>query len=258
MPTVFTLKPKLKPVTCLVLDLIPQCEKEQMNRYQKSFISQVGRTANADGLTLIECLVAIAMIGVTTGVMAPVMVFSMATRVQSQRAEQALQVAKAEVDQVRLSIERGSYASLIATYPVTSTAITATPAPNSTAVSLDSTMTTDVAKLINIDDDAEYEFAAQIFRTQGSSSSPTKAAFELGVRVYDLAAVQRAQAQGIALRADSTARLNFTSGDGQRGSRPLAVIYTSIFKGDKDGALCEYWKYVSKPTDSTAGIEDCL
>ena len=35
------------------------------------------------------------------------MVFSVATRVQNQRTEQALQIAQAEVDKVRLVVEQG-------------------------------------------------------------------------------------------------------------------------------------------------------
>ncbi len=118
-----------------------------------------------------------------------------------------------------------------------------------------------VAKLVNVDDDADNEFAVQVFRTVGvkPAGSSVPMAFELGVRVYDSRAVQAVQENSSSLSTEA-AGLSFTSGEGERGTRPLAVIYTDIFQGDHDGALCEYWKYVSTPagsTASTAGIEDC-
>jgi len=187
------------------------------------------------------------------------MVFSVATRVQSQKAEQAIQVAQGEVEKIRLLAERGGdYSTELASYPITSTAsVASTLTPTSASTSLDST-TTNVAKLVNVDADADSEFAVQVFRTAGvqPAGSPVPIAFELGVRVYDSRAV-RENSSSLSTEA---AGLSFTSGEGERGTRPLAVIYTDIFQGDRDGALCEYWKYVSTPsgsTASTAGIEDC-
>jgi prepilin-type N-terminal cleavage/methylation domain-containing protein len=212
---------------------------------------------NSKGLTLIECLVAIVVISATAAVMAPVMVFSMATRLQSQKAEQALQLAQAEVETVRLLVERGGdYSTRLFAYPSTTTALTVLGAPAATAVSLSPTSPT-TAKLINIDADPEYEFAIQAFRSPGTyiTGSPEPIAFEMGVRVYDYATMQRAQAAGTTLRTDQ-ASLAFTSGDGQRGSRPLAVLYTNFLKGDGNGALCQYRRYVSTTAASAnTGLE---
>jgi prepilin-type N-terminal cleavage/methylation domain-containing protein len=211
---------------------------------------------NSKGLTLIECLVAIVVISATAAVMAPVMVFSMATRLQSQKAEQALQLAQAEVEKVRLLVERGGdYSPTLFAYPSTTTTLTALGAP--TAVSSVSITSPTTAKLINIDDDAEYEFAIQAFRSPGTyiTGSPEPIAFEMGVRVYDYATMQRALSAGTTLRTDQ-ASLGFTSGDGQRGSRPLAVLYTNFLKGDGNGALCQYRRYVSTTAASAnTGLE---
>ena len=207
---------------------------------------------NEQGLTLLECLVAIALMGLTAGIIAPVMVFSVATRVQSQRAEQALQLAQGEIEKIRLMVDRGGdYSSELSAYPITTaTSIADTNPPDSSRASLDST-TTNVAKYINIDSDSDNEFAVQVFRSEGiqPAGSTVPIAFEVGVRVYEDSAVQDNSAN---LQRDS-ASLNFTSGEGDRTTRPLAVIYADIFQGDRADALCEYRKYLDS-TASTAGI----
>ncbi|MFK8183911.1 MAG: hypothetical protein AB8B99_11100 [Phormidesmis sp.] len=195
---------------------------------------------------------AIAVIGVTTAVIAPVMVFSIATRIQNQQTEQALQVAQGEVEKIRLLVERGGdYSSDLAIYPVTSAAsVAGTGAPTSAAANLSSS-STNVAKFVNIDNDADNEFAVQVFRTAGTSLSGIPIAFELGVRVYDSDAVTGNASN---LQTDA-ASLSFTSGEGERSTRPLAVIYADIFKGDQDNALCQYRQYIDSAA-STTGI-DC-
>ena len=225
-------------------------------KYKRRFVVQsLSESFGSQGLTLIECLVAIAVIGVTSAMIAPVMVFSMATRIQSQRAEQALHVAQGEVENVRLMLERGgNFSSALRAYPITSAAsVAGTAAPLSFSTTLNST-TTNVAKTLNIDSDVEDEFAVQVFRSAGSTptGSFVPVAFELGVRVYDIRAIQENSGS---LQTDPVA-LSFTAGEGDRGVRPLAVIYTDFLKGDQEDALCEYWKYIDS-TASVAGINDC-
>lgn len=222
-------------------------------RYQpKKSLRQRPYTTSDQGLTLLECLVAIALMALTAGIIAPVMLFSVATRVQSQRAEQALQVAQGEVEKIRLMVDRGGdYSSELSIYPVTTaSSVSGTLPPNSTAASLDS-MTTSTAQSINIDSDADNEFAVQVFRSAGvqPSGSPVPIAFEIGVRVYENKAVENNSPN---LQTES-ADLNLTSGEGDRSSRPLAVIYADIFQGDRNDALCEYRQYLDS-TASTTGI----
>ncbi|PZO59935.1 MAG: hypothetical protein DCF15_02880 [Phormidesmis priestleyi] len=229
-----------------------------MSHQQKTRMQLSSKTANNNGLTLIECLVAIAVIGLTAAVMAPVMVFSVATRIQNQRAEQALQIAQGEIDKVRLMVERGGdFSSELSAYPsTTSVAAAGAPTLASASTAFNSTTTT-VAKLVNIDDDADSEFAVQVFRSPGSptsSGSPSPVAFELGVRVYDYQAWQRIGGGAVETKAAS---LSFTSGDGQRSKRPLSVIYTNIFKGDRDDALCKYRQYLSTASTVTNGL-NCI
>ncbi|CAN5623856.1 hypothetical protein BH23CYA1_BH23CYA1_17580 [soil metagenome] len=228
-----------------------------MSRPPQPSICLPNKAVNNSGLTLIECLVAIAVIGLTAAVMAPVMVFSVATRIQSQRAEQALQIAQGEVDQIRLMAERGGdFSSALASYPITSFASVAMTNPPKEALtySLDST-TTNNAKKVDIGNGTTNRFAVQVFRSVGSTpaGSTLPIAFDVGVRVYDLNAVNKYGSTS-SLRKDA-ASLNFTSGEGQRSTRPLAVIYTSIFQGDRDGALCTYRLYLDSAA-STTGL-DC-
>ncbi len=226
-----------------------------MSRQQKSWIGLPSRVADNNGLTLIECLVAIAVIGLTAAVMGPVMVFSMATRIQSQRAEQAIQIAQAEVDTIRLMVERGGdFRSALAAYPSTTAAsVTAVGAPTTIAASYGPTP--DTAKQVAIGSSTgSNKFAVQVFRTVGSTTvgSSVPVTFDIGVRVYDFNAVKN---NSSSLRTDAAA-LRFTSGEGQRSTRPIAVIYTSIFQGDRDGSLCAYKQYLGNAA-STTGL-DCI
>ncbi len=228
-----------------------------MSHQPKSWMRLPSRAADNNGLTLIECLVAIAVIGLTAAVMGPVMVFSMATRIQSQRAEQAIQIAQGEVDKIRLMVEQGGdFRSALASYPSTTAAsVTAVGAPTSAPnYSLNST-TTDIAKQVDVGSSTgNNKFAVQVFRTVGSTTvgSSVPVTFDIGVRVYDFNAFKNISSS---LRTD-TAALRFTSGEGQRSTRPLAVIYTSIFQGDRDGSLCAYKQYLGNAA-STTGL-DCI
>ena len=216
------------------------------------------------GLTLIECLVAIAVISITTASIGPMMVFSVATRVQNQRAEQALQLAQAEIDKVRLTVEQGGdYGKRLqdlSLYADPAISVAANvPAPNAFVGSTTSTtpsLAVRQARSIDIDGDNTPDFAVQLFRTKGIEQSPvtgtisTPVVFQIGVRVYDFRTA-RAQVTTPGLERDE-AKLTFTSGEGQRGRRPLAVLYSQIGQGDRNGALCEYWRFTGgTPTGMT-------
>ncbi len=197
----------------------------------------------SSGLTLLECLVAIAMIGVSSATIAPVMLFSVATRVQSQKAEQALQLARLEIDTIRVEIERGNNIFAL-NYPQTTETendIAETDAPENVSSVLTANLSD--ARSVDIDDDSDNDFAVQVFRTEGiSDPSGAPIAFRVGVRVYDVDAVINNPSS--ALLKDQ-ASLAFTSGEGQRGLRPLAILYTDIVSGDRDLSLCSYREYTN-------------
>lgn len=211
---------------------------------------------NDGGMTLIEGLVAIAIIGITISVMSPLVILSVGTRVQSQRAEQAFQLAQAEVDRIKLIVDRGGDYTL----NIASTANTvvgtadfgAVPAPQN----IHSThYTTNLlsTKGIDVDNDGDNDFALQIFKTEGIANGTRPVAFDLGVRVYRADVVGVGKTLGV-----DEAALNMTSGEGQSGTAPLATLYTSVIKGDATNSLCDYHNFVNSVNGTTvAKPSDC-
>ncbi|MEL7069152.1 MAG: prepilin-type N-terminal cleavage/methylation domain-containing protein [Cyanobacteria bacterium J06581_3] len=208
------------------------------------------------GLTLIECLVALSVIALSVATIAPMMVFSVATRVQNQKTEQALQLAQSEIDKVRLTVEQGgdygerlTELSLFSTDA--STSLATVPAPTEIIASTASIDKLTQARPVDLDGDGDMDFAIQLFRDRGievaastASIASTPVSFNIGVRVYD----SRAQNNQGSLLVEP-AGLVFTSGEGQRGRRPLAVLYSQITQGDRVGSLCQYWELAgSTPT----------
>lgn len=205
--------------------------------------------ASDSGLTLIECLVAIVVIGISMAVTAPVIVLSVATRNQSQRAEQAFQLAQAEVDRIKFTVANSN------TYTVSAATVAANSAANflndvdpPEIIAANYSITSDSAKGIDVDSDGVSDYAIQIFRTIGSSVGTRPIAFDLGVRVYDATAVNtKTQAE---LRTEQ-ANIGLTSGEGQRALRPLSVIYTSVIKSDTDRSLCDYYNFIDSVNGTT-------
>jgi len=217
---------------------------------EKNKIAKPQTNADEKGLTLIECLVAIAVIAATIGVIAPVTVLAVATRVQNQRAAQASLIAQSEVDRIRLLVERGGdYTAkldeLVAV--ATQTDVDDVPSPD-TAEALPTTPSVGIARYVRGDED----FSVQSFRItnpDGVTADGLPVAFELGVRVYRTKTIDELDPADM---LEDPISLAMTSGEGQAGSRPMAVLYTTIMKSDDKESLCDYYRYV----DSTATIPD--
>ncbi|WP_235071186.1 type II secretion system GspH family protein [Leptolyngbya sp. Heron Island J] len=208
------------------------------------------------GLTLLEGVVAIAVIGISVAVMTPMVVLAVGTRIQSQRAEQAFQIAQAEVDRIKLIVERGGdYTLNIAPTPA---AVLSqedfddfpVPAPDSIADDYPTDVTS--ARGIDVDNDGDDDYAVQIFKTEGITVDTRPVAFDLGVRVYRADVVN-----GDPLEVEQ-ARLTITSGEGQSANRPLANIYTSIVKSDTEQSLCDYYDFINDIRGTTVPApSDC-
>ncbi|NEZ56430.1 hypothetical protein DXZ20_12250 [Leptolyngbyaceae cyanobacterium CCMR0081] len=225
-------------------------------------MSQPSTQTNDSGLTLIEGLVAIVIIAITTTVMTPMVILAVGARVQSQRTEQAFQIAQAEVDRIKVIVERGgAYTLNIAPTPaaVVSTADFETQVPGSdppeyimpppATIADDYSTTSDSARGIDFDNDGNDDYAVQIFRTAGVERSGRPVAFDLGVRVYRANALAPGANLGV-----EQARLSVSNSEGQAGSRPLANIYTSIIRSDGEESLCDYYEFI----DNTASVPaDC-
>ena len=199
-------------------------------------VRQDEETSSAQGLTLIECIVAIAVIALTGVLITPPLFLAAATRVQNRRSEQALQIAQGEIDRIRTLVEQGEHEN--ARIPQ-SVAVAAFPvgAPDNIDQSLRSVnaecntyagQNLPVTTLLPIDvnSDCVPDFYLQAFRTTGGQvvgDRPTD--FDVGVRVYS-----RSIVAGGNLRADirtEQASLRFTSGEGNQRQLPLAALYTS-------------------------------
>jgi prepilin-type N-terminal cleavage/methylation domain-containing protein len=106
--------------------------------------------------------------------------------------------------------------------------------------------------------DCEPDFLVQIFRNHGvcldgpcvSSSIPADErkplAFSVGVRVYSALAKKST----IPLQSEK-ARLAGTTGTGQTGFRPLAVLYSTVVKSDSSNALYRYRDLCNAGSDKT-------
>lgn len=221
----------------------------------KSFEKIDGRSSKSDlehGLTLIECLVAIAVIASTIGVIAPITILTVATRVQNQRAEQAIHIAQSEIDRVRLTVERGGNFDL-SDVASTTLAIDAVPAPNTVDEAAASTTVT-AARSVDVNNDGTDDFAIQLFRTYSTAgvSDGIPVAFELGVRVYRAQAIERFAPTNQV--GTEQAALTFTDGEGEGTTRPLAVLYTTIVKSDRTESLCDYYRYNSASFDASTTV----
>ena len=223
------------------------------------------------GFTLIESLMGILVITVVIVVITPPIVLSAATRVQNRRAEQAMQLAQAETDRIRVIVEQGGAynATLPPAYSGTITgnrfdtvaAPTTFVAPAVTAV-LDTNASRDLAKNdstkafgVDIDNDGKADYYVQLFRDNdangifpGATSSladDTLVAFQLGVRVYSKVAAPNVGSLQIQL-----ASLKLTTGAGGQEFSPLAVAYTTVVRSDAKISFDKYKQYLSTPSPS--------
>ena len=217
------------------------------------------------GLTLIECLVAIVVVSITLIAITPPIFFITATRVQSRKAEQALQVAQAEVDRVRAVVERGVYTAN--DLPAIVGSISNVPAPTSIASGVlrsansasgcntytGATVSATSLLPVNTDIDpanpaaCQSQYLVQTFRTTGTPGTaiPTASSgFRLGVRVYADIPLLR---QSLSSLRTEQASLRFVSGVGNQNLRPLAILYSTVVRNDTSNSLQDYGTICATP-----------
>lgn len=224
-------------------------------RKQPSLL-KTGPRADEQGLTLIECLVAIMMVAIVASAIAPALVISVATRVQSQKAEQALALAQSEIDRVRLLVERKE-ATLDNLPPILPNGIDEGDISEVDGPVYGAPVDDDVLPTVFQTRGADLNgnrFAIQSFRTSGSDIEVDgiPVAFNLGVRVYDEAAVT---ADGAGNLLNEPASLGMVGVPGERQSRPLAVLYTNIAVSDGRTSLCDYITYIDPDAETPTGCD---
>ena len=212
---------------------------------------------NSAGLTLLECLVALFVIQAVVAVSAPLVVVAVSTRVQNQRADQALQVAQGEIDKIKTAVARGDdYRNEIdvpaanVTSRLDFTDAAKVPPPTTVLDNDDYKTNFQVAKAVFLDSDNQPDLAVQVFRNHigfiddvGADPNISLAVFDVGVRVYRADAVQdRAADLGVEQGTYGSAGQAIAS---DNLNRPLAVMSASVFKSDTGQSLCDYYDYLN-------------
>jgi prepilin-type N-terminal cleavage/methylation domain-containing protein len=224
------------------------------------------------GFTLIESLVAVIIVTITVVSVLPPIFWATATRVQNRRAEQAVQLAQAEIERVRALVERGSYkredlppvdgsrsdireASTTTAPPATASGIVRSTTANCKS-NFDAAQPTDVKQYIAVDTDpnngCKPEFMVQVFRSagtlpDGSATDAAPDAFTIGVRVYAEPAFGTLNRSGVL--ETKSARLRGSSGLGQQSTRPMAVLYGTVVRSRTGSALGIYKKLCAQNND---------
>jgi prepilin-type N-terminal cleavage/methylation domain-containing protein len=162
------------------------------------------------GYTIIESLVAMIVVSVLMIAIAPVMAFSVATRVQARRVELATQAARTYIDALRT----GAIKSTDDEFPAADPADTPAAPPNS-----------DKLYCVNFDETQDCDSSKDFF-VQGAwknkanqTTDPTPTGYELTVRVY------RADAPWGTLTTTQQSVANSGLGDPKA---PLVVMKTQI------------------------------
>lgn len=233
-----------------------------LSRWQRLALSLSRRkpVETTQGLTLVECIMAIVVIALTTAMITPPLFIAAATRMQNQRGEQAMQIAQGEVDRIRALVEWAEHTPNRLPQTSGSVPIASTPAPTSlsslqsknpacntynperrlpvtTAFGVDTTDDTTPDRPVN----CQPDFAVQTFISSGQPvvGDPENrlGTFCLVVRVYGKPAINDA-GDGFVVPLETTpASLRFTTGQGNQRTRPLAVITTPIIWSDRSSSV---------------------
>ncbi|WP_254567829.1 prepilin-type N-terminal cleavage/methylation domain-containing protein [Oscillatoria sp. HE19RPO] len=211
------------------------------------------RHPTEQGLTLIESLTAVVILGISVVAISPPIALSIAARVRAHRAQQAMQLAQGEVDRVRLLVENLGPGKTVLTsiegslppdrgnikpqnVPVV--------APPSTIKPCHENLSAEWCS-VHLDEDNQWDMAIQRFRTYtqpeqnstGQNTGRNLAAFILGVRVYTRASID---AGNLSTQTPiGTASLALSAASSQ-GGLPLAASSVPIVKSDSASAFDNY------------------
>lgn len=246
------------------------------------------------GLTLLECLVAMIIITLTVVAITPPIMLATATRVQSRRGEQATQIAQGEIDRVRLMVERSDKllnytkedlpadaGTTIKNVPAATANPTAgplssarsdcpaPPTPTSPAspsfngrYPLASPKQLPITDLVQVDIDADCfpDYVMQVFRAEDQVSLDATAAtppfaFKVGVRVY-----KYFPDETFPTLATDRASFVATGGsvrdtDDKAKRKPLAVLYSTISRSGSSNTLCQVRQQIT--AEQGGGTDSC-
>lgn len=222
------------------------------NRWPLTLIRRHRLSTSEAGLTLIECVMAIVVLGIVGASIAPMLVISVATRINSQKSEQALQLAQSEVDRIRVLVERGEgNADVLPPDTGAATAATAVAAPDTLEATLADVDAVTDARQVDLDGDGEADFALQAYTTkQLVNGDGVPQAFDLGVRVYDIRAFDAGQAL-----STEEASLGLTNNSGDRRRQPLAVLNTTVAYSESGQSFCNYIEFADSTAEKPLGCD---
>lgn len=186
------------------------------------------------GLTLLEVIVSMVILGISLAVMSPPIVLAVGARVQNQRVEQARAIAQQEIDRVQAAMSIGDTSKRP---PVaTGTSFVNAAAPTSIVATVSAP---DQGRWVDVDGDNENDFFVQSFSDDGAAfANGDIAIFQMGVRVYSRLAEDNLGS------LQTEPAYTGVSGWGQQVSRPLAVIYSEVSRSDREVSLDRYREFL--------------
>lgn len=239
-----------------------------LERFSAKALSQPGQRLQAvahsnrsseSGVTLLECLIGIAVIAITATLILPPLFIASASRVQNRRAEQAFQIAQDEIDRIQTLVAGGRHNNT--NLPASAGAFTngANIAPPTAVAGVRKCVDPGLpnqytgvgvgalqAIPIDIDgipvngDPCAPEFYMQVFRSVSPNDTAPggsrQNSFILGVRVYSVIARPNF---GSMTTPVQPAALNITSGTGSQRVRPLVALYPRMTWSDQGTTLCQ-------------------
>ena len=201
------------------------------------------------GISLLEALVAIILITIVVSIITPPIFLAVATRVNNRRTEQALQLAQAEIERVRLLMTSTDIQADIA--PLLPAVDASVSLNDIAAVAAPTALCNDkppcgVGELASAEPQLaadQQRFYVQSFREPGAVTDDGDVlAFRMGVRIYSSDVASNLGS------LDAETKPLFTSGTGYRNSSPLAVMYTELNRGSsRTNTLIELQDYFVAP-----------
>ncbi|MEG4498945.1 hormogonium polysaccharide secretion pseudopilin HpsB [Microcoleus sp. F10-C6] len=182
------------------------------------------------GYTIIESLVAMIVVSVLMIAIAPVMAYSVATRVQARRMELATQAATAYINALRVGAIRPNDATSPAGFPArdTSVAPAAPPPPASTTSPGNTLYCVNFNETPACDDSKDF-FVQGLWRNPANTTNdPTPTGYELTVRVY--------RADGFTGATMTTVQQSVGNSGLGNPQAPLVVMKTQIPPTTQGGA----------------------
>jgi len=191
------------------------------------------------GYTIIESLVAMIVVSVLMIAIAPVMAYSVATRVQARRIELATMAARTYIDALRVGAIRDDTTSPKG-FPIEDKSVAPNVAPAPTS-------STDLY-CVNLDEKPDCEgskefFVQGVWQNPANPTDPTQTGYKLTVRVY--------RADGFTGATMTTVQQSVANSGLGNPQAPLVVMQTEIPPTTK-GASSAYRSLCDRLKDTTS------